>query len=228
MIAMLLHLALVVAPAPTDATAHADRGLHAYEERRYEAAAVAFAEAYAADPLPQYAYAEANALRMAGKCAEAIPRYREFLSSGPEGKTESAAQQNLSECEASVQAERDAEAARRIAAPAPVVRSPPPSTHLATTVPDRRPIARDPWAHALTWPGVTLAGVGAGLLAEAHVRRGRADDAAHELDYRDALDGAPLLSRTGIGLLSAGTALVVGGIVRWSILAARSRSDRRK
>lgn len=232
MIATLLCLQLVsepVSPPPGDApsedsadpTDHAQRGLEAYEAQDWDEAARQFEAAHAADPDPQYVYAQANALRRAGRCAEAIPRYRVFLGTGPEGNTELAAQQNLARCEAQL----DAEADPPESAPHPVVPVLPPAVAVVPARSDRAPtpLVRDPWAHALTWPGVAIAGVGAGLLGEAHVRRGRADRADDELAYRDALAGAPVLSRAGIGLLATGAALVVAGIVRWSILAARRR-----
>lgn len=229
MLATLLCLALAVQPATepsADAAAHAERGLRAYEAQQWDEAAGAFDAAYALDPDPQYVYARANALRMAGRCVDAIPSYREFLATGPEGKTKEAAQQNLSECEAKAKAERpEVEPLPRPVVP---VRAPP---GLATQSrgDDRArkvSIARDPWAHALTWPGLAIAGVGAGLLGEAHARRGRAERADDELAYRSELAGAPTLSRAGIGLLTTGAALVVAGIVRWSILAARRDSPR--
>jgi tetratricopeptide (TPR) repeat protein len=228
MLATLLCLALAVQPATEpsgDAAAHAERGLRAYEAQQWDEAAGAFDAAYALDPDPQYVYARANALRMAGRCADAIPSYREFLATGPEGKTEKAAQQNLAECEAKAKTERP----EVEPLPRPVVPVRVPPGPVASGADDRArkvPIARDPWAHALTWPGLAIAGVGAGLLAEAHARRGRAERADDELAYRSELSGAPTLSRAGIGLLTTGAALVVAGIVRWSILAARRDSPR--
>jgi hypothetical protein len=91
--------------------------------------------------------------------------------------------------------------------------------------PRHRSAARDPWGHALTWSGLAVAGVGAGLLVEAHRRRADGERAPDEQAYRDALRGAPVLSRAGIGVLAGGGALLVAGVVRFAVVAARGRDE---
>jgi hypothetical protein len=71
--------------------------------------------------------------------------------------------------------------------------------------------------------GVAAAATGGALLGVAHDRERDAGRADHEQQYRDAIAGAPVMSRAGIGLLSAGAALLVAGIVRWSWVAAANR-----
>lgn len=75
------------------------------------------------------------------------------------------------------------------------------------------------------WPGVALIAVGGGLLGEAHGRRREAEAAPNEQAYRDALSGAPALSRAGVAVLALGGALTVAGAVRFAVVAGREGRD---
>ena len=86
--------------------------------------------------------------------------------------------------------------------------------------------AASPGGGTTTKPGVAVSSVGVGLLAEAHRRKGEAEAAPTEQGYRDALEGAPTLSRAGIAILAGGAALMVAGIVRFSVLAGREGRER--
>jgi hypothetical protein len=78
----------------------------------------------------------------------------------------------------------------------------------------------------LLWPGVGLAGAGAGLLAAGHARRVEAAGASTELEYRRTFAGAPALGTAGIAVLATSAALITAGIVRFAVVAARARRDR--
>ena len=83
--------------------------------------------------------------------------------------------------------------------------------------------ARDGLGLGLSVGGLALSGVGAALLGVAHGRKARALDAGSEQGYRDAIDGAPVMSQVGIGVLCAGGAAIVSGVIRYAIVARRSR-----
>jgi hypothetical protein len=75
----------------------------------------------------------------------------------------------------------------------------------------------------LFWPGLAVAGVGAGLLGAAHRNRIAAADAGSEPAYLDTLGPAPEMSEAGIALLSIGGALMLAGTIRYAVVARRSR-----
>lgn len=212
-------LMAVLAPEPrTDAEA----GVEAFAAGRYEDAATILERAYAADPDPALLFAWAQAERYAGHCDVAVPLYRAYLEEQPPADVRGLARDAITACgedpdradepPPSPEPEIEAEA-EPASEPAPT-REPAPS---------RRTAARDPWGHALTWSGVAVAGVGAGLLGEAHRRRAAGEGAPSEQAYRDALAGAPGLSRAGIAMLAGGGALLVAGVVRFAVVAARGR-----
>src|SRR5688572_19809072 len=66
-----------------EAQPHFERATAAYEARDYDGALVALRAAYAIDPRPDLVYAQAQAQRMAGRCADAIETYRAFLALQP-------------------------------------------------------------------------------------------------------------------------------------------------
>jgi tetratricopeptide (TPR) repeat protein len=61
-----------------------DRGLRLFAEENYAEAARAFEQAYSAEPEPSVLFAQAQALRLSGACAEAKPLYEAFLRDAPE------------------------------------------------------------------------------------------------------------------------------------------------
>jgi hypothetical protein len=209
--------ALAAEPSPD-----AEAGVQAFAEGRYADAARILERAYAADPEPALLFAWAQAERYAGHCDVAVPLYREYLKGEPPADVRGLARQAITACgdDPDRAAEPEAEPEHE---PEPELEpelDPQPSRE-----PSARPAARDPWGHALTWSGVAVAGVGAGLLGEAHRRRAEGDGAPDEQAYRDALRGAPVLSRAGIAMLAGGGALLVAGVVRFAIVAARGRDD---
>lgn len=219
---MLLALTL----AATVASPEADEGVKAFAEGRYEDAARILGQAYEAEPEPELLFAWAQAERYAGHCDEAVPLYREYLEGDPPDDVQQLAREAIVECGEDPDAPaEDAE----VEPPPPEGARPPgdsgPSIEPGGERPPRRPL-RDPLGHALTWSGVAVAAVGVGLLGEAHRRRVEGERAPDEQAYRDALAGAPTLSRAGIAVAVGGAALLVAGVVRLSMLAGREERER--
>jgi hypothetical protein len=205
-------LAIVLAAAPaadpqrTD-NPHFEPARAAFEAEDWDTAAREFEAAYAFDGRLEYLYAQAQAERLGGHCEQATATYERFIAEGPPPAAVAEAEENLAKCE-----------------PAPPPPRPEPRT-VQAPAPQPRPKRwyRDPWGHVAVIGGVAIAATGAGFLGAAHARERDAAGAEDEQLYRDAIAGAPTMSRVGIGLLSAGAALIVVGIVRWSVLAAAER-----
>src|SRR5688572_3056011 len=91
--ALALAVVLVVArPAAADpvrgmkpeAKKHFDAGLAAYADKDYQRAADELAAGHAVDPHPDFLFPWAQAERLSGDCAAAVPLYRKVLDAGVE------------------------------------------------------------------------------------------------------------------------------------------------
>lgn len=198
-----------------EARGHVARGEQQYAAGHFPEAAAEFAQAHALDAQPAYLYRWAQAERRAGNCPVAVQLYRRYLRHELPAENVEAAQKNLARC-------GHAE---------PV--DPPPATVLdASSGPqprgeveyDRRP----PW-----WQdpaGVSLVAIGtAGLAAGgviggvAQAHRQRAADATVEERYADHEQRFESLRTAAVVTAAVGAALVVGGVIRWAVVARRSR-----
>lgn len=208
---------LVLAPAGEDeraANPHFAPARAAFEAEDWDTAAREFAAAYGHDGRLEYLYAQAQAERRGGRCEDAIATYQRFIEAGPPPEAIAEAQGNIAKCEE-----------ERPAAPPPPT-PPVAAQRVDVPPPDRapaKPWIRDPWGGVATFGGIAIAAAGGALLGVAHDRERDAEGAGDEQDYRDAIAGAPVMSRAGIGLVSVGAALIVAGIVRWSVVAAAGR-----
>jgi len=218
--ACFLWAALAAEPNPD-----AEAGVKAFAEGRYDDAARILERAYAVAPDPVLLFAWAQAERYAGRCDVAVPLYRAYLEEEPPADVRALAREAITACgedpDRAAEPEPEPEPEPEVA-PDP---EPEPKITRHFAPPRRHTAARDPWGHALTWPGLAVAVVGAGLLGEAHRRRADGEGAPDEQAYLDALHGAPVLSRAGIGLLAGGSALLVAGVIRFVVVAARGRAD---
>jgi tetratricopeptide (TPR) repeat protein len=219
---------LAIAPAggageqdDREANPHFVEARDAFEAEDWDAAARAFAAAYVVDGRAEYLYAQAQAERRGGRCEDAIATYARFIEAGPPAEAIADARDNIAKCE---QERPRAPPPQIVVAPPPRQPSAPPTRE---TVVARR-WYRDPWGGIATSAGVACAAAGGALLGVAHERERNAATAVNEQGYRDAISDAPAMSRAGIGLLSAGAALLVTGIVRWSVLAAGERRRARR
>jgi len=86
------------AQAQTTERESVSRALELYAAEDYDAAAVAFGEAYAEDPDASLLFARAQSLRLAGQCAEARVLYDQFLASSTDPTQRNAVQQLADDC----------------------------------------------------------------------------------------------------------------------------------
>lgn len=209
-------LVLALAPArDPDVVA----GEAAYREGRWDDASVAFDAAYRRSGNPTFLYTRAQVERKAGRCDVAIGLFEKFLATSPPEAAGKAAQEYLDECRASVPKEDPTQ-------------PPPPRVEVdpADSVPpdesSARPWHRDPLGASLVATGAAALVAGAALTAVAHRDVDRAADAPDDRDYVDRLDRARTLQIAGATLMPVGAALVIGGAIRWAVLAKRDRTQR--
>jgi hypothetical protein len=210
---LLALLLVAAAPAPDDPGRRAEAAFTAGD---YEAAAKAAGEAHVATGDPKYLYAQAQAERFGGRCDLAVEHYRSFITLVPSSDATLAAQDNIAECEALL-----------AAAPAPAPVEPlgpaePEPAALPVDAPRPRHWARDPVGGVLVGAGVVVLGVGGGLYGQAKADERAAMRATDVVAYGERIDRAYTLSRAGLPVMIIGGALVVGGVVRWAVLARRN------
>ena len=206
----------------------AQRAIEAYAEERWDDAIVALEQAYAEDPDPKYIFARAEALRAAGRCEEAIEGFETFLEQARDASAQAQARTQAQDAIEQCRETLPTDVAPPPAAPVADAElgpahgpAPPPGPEPPDEDRPSRAWTRDGWGHGLTWSGVAIAGVGAGLLGEAHRRQTRADAALDEQSYADRLGWAPTASRVGIPLLAVGAAVLTAGVARFLVVARR-------
>ena len=218
--AAVLCAALMV-PAPADALPApqppARQAAELTHARRYAEAAEAYERAFDDTGEPVHLYSQAMSLRRAGSCPEAIGVFERFIAQAPPQPDIEAARAQIAECEALI--------ARVAPQPEPEPAVVPPTPVLEGDGPARISWARDPWGGILVAVGGVAAITGGGLLLvsnnstgapEAETERGHA---RREADVRNT-------STAGFVLLGSGAALLLGGIIRYGILARRGQADR--
>lgn len=201
--AVVVLIALVPEVARADlqpaAQAKLDIGLQHYKAGEYESAIVQLEAAYEIDPDPGLLFTWAQAERLAGKCGEAVPRYRKFIASKPSDEAIALAENGISLCEATGA-------------------KPPPAT---CTVEKPLPWYKNPAGGAVV-AGVVGIGVGIGFFVASSGNRDRADGATTSGEFERYLDTATTQRRLGALFTVAGAGLVGGGIW-WHYHSKKSR-----
>lgn len=189
------------------------------EEGRYEQALAVLDRAERERPLPVFVYVRATIEERRGDCERATALYRRFLELDVPAKDADDARRGIARC----RGEPVEEPARPITSsqsdPEPVD----PTSAGPSDVPPPRPWWTDPWGGALVGVGVLGVGVGAGLLGQSRVDARAADDAASLQTFDDRSRRAIALDRAGIATLAVGSALLLGGMVRYALVGIRPR-----
>ena len=216
-----LALAVVLAAPQEGAAEFVARGQKHYNAGDFAEAAAAFAEAHARDPRPDYLYRWAQAERRAGNCPAAAQLYRRYLDNDLPRENIEAAEKNLARCGYAETAPPPT-ALDESDAGAPPVPTPPRDTG----EPPRAWWA-DPLGASLVAAGSVgvVVGVGLGIGSARHTRLAR--DASVEEDYIRHADHSKSLRAAAIVTATVGTALLIGGIVRWAVVA-RGGAPRRR
>jgi len=223
---MLPALALVLAvlapagdgPAASpvaETTAEPDPAVRAgelFRDGEFAEAAAAFEAAYERSKDPALLFGRAQALRRAGNCKAAIEVFEQFIDTTPPEPDVRAARDVIEACRA-ILGEDAIE-------PVPPQPQPDPQPSPAPT-PDHDAAAwrRDVLGGVLVGTGLGVA-VGGAALQGASFRRAREREETEQA-YEDRRRSARAMAGVGVGLLVTGGALVVGGVVRYVIVARR-------
>lgn len=230
-----LVLALM-APGPLtnpEAKAKLQEAGAAFKANDWDAAAAAVEAAYIIEPNPILLYPWAQAERSRGNCAAAVELYQRFLDSGPSEEAAGPARENMQRCQEQLEAEA---AEQPVEEETDVVdevieEEPEPEPEPAPVTPkDEQPKAKawyaDPVGGVLVGVGVVGVGVGAGLMGAGASAAGKAADMDSHSEYLDARDRATGLRNGGAIALSIGGALVVGGVVRYVLVAKKGKQGK--
>lgn len=203
---------------PSTAAREAAELTHA---KRYAEAAEAYAEAYRDTGAAVHLYSQAMSLRRAGSCTEAIGAFEAFIEQDPPGADVEAARTQISECQALLarsapEAPPQADAASE--PPPPVVVTPPPDQDAT-----QRRWTRDPWGGALVATGGVVAVTGGGLLVASATSSAPRDETEQQHRSREA--SVRNTSIAAFSLIGAGAVLLIGGAVRYALMARRGRAQ---
>lgn len=212
---------LSLAPQPTHQQ-RIDRADVAVSEGRWLDAAADYQIVFEATGDLRVRYAQAEALRLGGECALALPMYEEYLAGTPSQANQARTAQLIRYCEEELEAERAREAA---IVPALPPAEPEPLVDDGPEPPPPRPWYRDPTGDALAAIGLATA-VAGGVVLGLGVREGRTGgDANTDAAFGKTLDRAETRTLAGGITLGVGSALLLGGIVRWVVVERRNRID---
>jgi tetratricopeptide (TPR) repeat protein len=230
------------APMKPDARFHFDRGLRLYEHHQYEDAIAELRAALSIDPQPDILYALGQAERRRGNCERAIEYYSSCLALVKDPAAAAAVKVQIERCQVATgepkppapppapveepttpakEERADLPTATATTAPPPAPLPPPPVPLVQPAPPHRGPWIADPLGVTLSVAGLAGVAAGGALLGIAELRL---DDAANSYQqYADARS-APTLWIGGVVALAAGGALILGGIVRYAVVAKHRRA----
>ena len=208
----------------------ADEGTKLYNVQQYDKAAELYQQAYLLDPKPGYLYARAQSQRLGGMCEQALLTYDAYLRTNPAPAERSKTEANVERCkmdikdrEAAVEASQVAPAPEVPAAPPP----PPPPPVVEPPPPPPPPGKSYIIGHLLVGVGVIALGGGVYLFQDGRGTIADHNDAATYQDFldgRDEMDAAKQKQMLGVIGISAGAALVAGGIAYY-VLHARAEEE---
>lgn len=215
--------ATAVAAAPArhgvtdpEALAHLDAAESAFQVGDYDKATVHFKAAYAAEQRPELLYAWAQVERLAGNYRVAAGLYEAFLEQAPESGSAGKARAHMIEM-------------RALAGDDPEPADPlPDDTEPPVEDPEPDPNDEDETASPLKgeWLAPTLLGAGAAIAIAGGVvlvlGRGRVADsrgAPTEQAYFSEIDAGRQIYYAGAATLGAGGLIMVGGAIRYALVA---------
>ena len=219
-------------PAPMGALAREryEEGLRLYGARDFAGAIQLFEEGFALEQRREFLFAEAQAHRLAGNCARAVPLYQRFLETAPSPIQADATRLGLDRC---AKQEAAAAAARNTAAPGPP--APPeagrgqggaeaiPVPSPSPAQPERRPFWLDPPGLLAAGAGVAALGVGIGYWVASNRALDQAGsrETPNVLVYDRLHDTAVDRRAIAIAALATGAAALAGGVARLAYVRHR-------
>ena len=207
--------ALVPTEMIPEAKVHYERGLQLYSSRDFVAAIKELELGFNVEPRREFLFAQAQAFRLAGDCAHALPLYRRFLDSDPSPLQAEAARLGLDRCGPN----------RSSQAPPVAQTTPPPApSWRSTSAPDQRDWWRDPWAALSIGTGIAALATGVGFeIASANARDdARALRPKSYPEFDRLWESAQQRRLIAVTTVAGGAALLVAGGVRLIVLHRRS------
>lgn len=219
-----------------EASAHADAAAAAANVKDYDTALRHLKAAYAIEPNPVLLYAWAQAERLAGHYRASIPLYEEFLEQNPDSEIANKALANLMESRARAEEMQPLPdpVPTEVAGEDPEDTDPEGASHREPPDPDddaddvaAAPTLKDEkLAPILLGIGAAVAITGGVVLGVGRSRVASSPDAPTEDAYFEELEGARPMYYGGLGVLGAGALLMVGGAVRYIVVAKRGKKPK--
>lgn len=208
----------------------------AFETGDFETASDKLERAYLIEPKAALLYPWAQAERNRGRCSVALDLYRRFLATEPPEKFVVATQENIERCEAELaEAEASTESSEdedesdgEDAVPVEEEPAETPATPAEPTRKDRsnRRWYVDPTGDVLASIGIAGVAIGGGLVGAAMADAKSAPSQSTNDAYVARRERAIHRRDGGLAALSVGSALLLGGVIRWIVVAKRDKSDR--
>lgn len=204
------------------APAASDDPVALFERARYLEAAAAFEVEYTRTGDPAMLFGQATALRRAGDCAGSIEAFESFIATDPPQPDVEEARRVIDTCRAIL------DAARPPQPPPPIPPSPAesiepdPANEPVEEGPSERPAwRRDVTGGALLGSGLTISVGGAAVLGIGAARTQPRQES--ETGFERRRDSVRTLYVVGGSMIAVGSALLIGSIVRYAIVARRAR-----
>ena len=213
-----------------EAVAHADAAAAAGNIGDYDSAIEHLKAAYAIEPLPVLLYAWAQAERLAGNYHAAVALYEEFLEQQPDGEVAKQARVNLLDARTKALEQQPPEITpdeasdprTEVAGPGEST-EPEPEDEAETPV---SPLAGEKLAPALLGVGAAVAITGGVLMGLGSGQVSGSPDAATEDAYFAEIDMGRNIFYGGAAVLGAGGLILIGGAIRYVVVAKRGRAPK--
>jgi hypothetical protein len=186
-----------------------------------DGALVGFEGAGGERPLPVFVYVRATIEERRGDCERAVALYLRFLELPVAEEDAADARRGVARCRGEPPSVATPTTSPVLApsdvdpnADAPPVR---PDT------PPARPWYADPLGTSLVAAGTVGLSVGLGLVGRSRIDARTANDATSLQVFDDHSRRAVTLDRAGITTIALGSALLLGGIIRWAVVGTRHR-----
>lgn len=201
-----------------EALAHVDAAESAFQVGDYEKATVHFKAAYAVEQRPELLWAWAQVERLAGNYRVAAGLFEAFLEQAPQSK--SAGEARVYVIEMRALAGDDPEPVEPLpenTEPTASDTDPDPDDNVEPTSP-----LKGEWlAPTLVGAGAAIAIAGGVVLALGRTRVSASDEAPSEQAYFGEIDAGRQVYYVGAATLGAGGLIMVGGAIRYALVARR-------